>query len=67
MGQSGYEIRWGILQEARSILTDQYISKQENENARAAHEDRAPALIQPPSMQEIKALADEMYEFVLRK
>ena len=67
MSQSGYEIRWGILQEARNMLTEQYHAKQDNENARAAHEDRAPELIPSPTVQEIKALAEELYDFVQRK
>ena len=67
MSQSGYEIRWGILQEARGMLTEQYHLKQENENTRAAHEDRAPELVPAPTVQEIKALAEELYDFVQRK
>ena len=67
MNRPGYEIRWGILQEARNMLTEQHHLKQDNENARAAHEDRAPELIPAPTVQEIKALAEELYDFVQRK
>jgi hypothetical protein len=49
------------------MLTEQYHAKQDNENARAAHEDRAPELIPAPTVREIKALAEELYDFVQRK
>lgn len=67
MSQSGYEIRWSILQEAKNLLTEQHHLKQENENNKAAHEDRAPELVPAPTVREIKALAEELYDFVQRK
>ena len=64
MNRPGYEIRCGILQEARNMLTEQYHAKQDNENTRAAHEDRAPELIPSPTVQEIKALAEELWDWL---
>jgi len=65
--QSGYEIRWSIMQDARIMLLESFHARQENENARAAFENRAPVLIDPPTIRDVKALAEEMYEFVQRK
>jgi hypothetical protein len=65
--QSGYEIRWSIMQDARIMLLETFHARQENENARAAFENRAPVLIDPPTIRDVKALAEEMYEFVQRK
>ena len=65
--QSGYEIRWSIMQDARIMLLETFHARQENENARAAFENRAPVLIDPPTIRDVKSLAEEMYEFVQRK
>ena len=65
--QSGYEIRLSIMQDARIMLLETFHARQENENARAAFENRAPVLIDPPTIRDVKSLAEEMYEFVQRK
>jgi len=67
MSQSGYEIRWGILQEARNMLVEQYHAAQENENSRAQYENRPPLAVPFPTFTQVRLLAEEMYDFVQRK
>lgn len=65
---SGYEIRHSLLNEARETLYENWRSACEviRHNADLVHQpiDEFPP---PPTAAEIKALAEDLYEFVQRK
>jgi hypothetical protein len=72
MPMNGYEIRHAILNEAREMLFEQWRMAMDVENATARfeggpHAPRPPKLLPPPTVAEIKALAESMYEFVQTK
>lgn len=67
MGTSGYEIRHAILQEATSLLTDRWHASMDVERISAERESRNPVMIPAPTVNEIKATAESLYEFVQNK
>jgi len=64
---NAYEIRHAILNEARDLLSHGWSVRVDNERAAAQVENRSPAFISPPTTEEIKRTAEELYEFVCRK
>lgn len=68
MAQSGYEIRHSLLNEARHMLYEKW--NRDWEIIRRNH-DLAQKPIEstpePPTAAQIKALAEELYEFVQRR
>ena len=68
MAQSGYEIRYSLLNDARNMLYEKW--HQDIELIRRNHDiDRKPieSMPNPPTAAQIKALAEELYEFVQRR
>jgi hypothetical protein len=69
MAQSGYEIRYSLLNDARHMLYEKW--HQDIELIRRNHDiDRKPiieSMPAPPTAAQIKALAEELYEFVQRR
>lgn len=67
MGTSGYEIRHALLSQSKDMLFEQWHAEMEVERLRADRENRAPNPIPAPSVQDIKATAEQLYEFVQNK
>jgi len=64
MGMSPYELRFNLLRDAQNMLYQQWHSKFNLEERIAAAEGRTMKDIPPPTADEIKALAKNLYEFV---
>ena len=68
MAQSGYEIRYNILRDARDMLFQEWQMKcdihRRNFDLAKSHIDAMP---EAPSVGEILTRAEELYEFVCRK
>ena len=64
---NAYEIRHAILNEARDLLSQSWAARERVEHEAAQLENRAPVFITPPTTDEIKRTAEELYEFVCRK
>ena len=64
---NAYEIRHAILNEARDLLSQSWAARERVEHEAAQLENRAPVFISPPTADEIKRTAEELYEFVCRK
>ena len=64
---NAYEIRHAILNEARDLLSQSWAARERVEHEAAQLENRAPVFISPPTTDEIKRTAEELYEFVCRK
>lgn len=67
MGTSGYEIRYALLSEAREMLYEEWYAAMEVELGTATFENRPPKAIPAPSLFDIKAAAESLYEFVQKK
>jgi hypothetical protein len=67
MSISGYEIRHSLLSQAKDMLYEQWHMAMDVERQRAERENRAPENIPAPSLKEIKATAESLYEFVQNK
>ena len=67
MSASGYEIRHSLLCEARGMAYEQWHAAMSIEQRTAELENRAPKHISAPSVDEIKKIAESMYEFVQHK
>lgn len=63
MAMNAYEIRYAVLSDARQLLMDQWHVKCEH----TRNQDESSSLPSPPTIEDIKALANEMYEFVKTK
>ena len=68
MAQSGYEIRYNILNDARHMLYEKWHQDIEHirriqDTTKLSSDDMPP----PPTAAQIKALAEELYEFVQRR
>jgi hypothetical protein len=65
---TGYDIRYNVLNDAKNILFEKW---HEQCNLLRRNADLARSLLEPyppaPTAAEIKALAEELYEFVQRK
>ena len=64
---NGYETRHALLTQAREMLSEQWHAAMEVERASAERENRNPVLIPAPTVDEIKATAESLYEFVQKK
>ncbi len=64
---NGYEIRHSLLSEAKDMLLERWHAAMDVERISAERENRNPALIEPPSVEQIKATAESLYEFVQKK
>jgi hypothetical protein len=64
---NGYEIRHALLTQASELLTERWHAAMEVERLSAERENRNPALIPAPTVDEIKATAESLYEFVQKK
>lgn len=67
MSSTGYEIRHALLNEATSLLTDRWQTAMEMERISAERENRNPVLMPAPTVEEIKATAESLYEFVQKR
>jgi hypothetical protein len=68
MAQSGYEIRYSILNDARHMLYEKWHQDIEHIRRNQDVTKLAPAeMPPPPTAAQIKALAEELYEFVQRR
>ena len=67
MSTSGYEIRHALLTQAREMLSERWHAAMDVERTSAERENRNPALIPAPTVDEIKATAESLYEFVQKK
>lgn len=67
MSSTGYEIRHALLNEATSLLTDRWHAAMDMERISAERENRNPVLIPAPTVEEIKATAESLYEFVQKR
>lgn len=67
MSSTGYEIRHALLNEATSLLTDRWQAAMEMERISAERENRNPVLMPAPTVEEIKATAESLYEFVQKR
>ena len=68
MAQSGYEIRYNLLNDAKGILFEKWHEEcsRVRRNADLGQRQLEP-LPAAPTVAEIKALAEDLYEFVQRK
>ena len=64
---NGYEIRHALLTQASELLTERWHAAMDVERTSAERENRNPALIPAPTVDEIKATAESLYEFVQKK
>jgi hypothetical protein len=64
---NGYEIRHSLLSEAKEILFERWHAAMNVERMSAKRESRNPVLIPAPTVDEIKATAESLYEFVQKK
>ena len=64
---SGYEIRHSLLSEAKDMLIERWHAAMDVERISAERENRNPVLIPAPTVDEIKATAESLYEFVQKK
>lgn len=64
MGMSPYELRFNLLRDAQNMLYQQWHSRFNLEEKIATAEGRTMRDIPPPTADEIKALAKNLYEFV---
>jgi hypothetical protein len=64
---NGYEIRHGLLSEAKDVLMQEWHIKWDAELRTAEREDRSPTCIPLPTSAEIIKLANEWYDFVQTK
>jgi hypothetical protein len=64
---SGYEIRHALLSQAKDMAYEAWHAAMNVEGNRAEFENRAPNLIAAPTVDEVKALAESLYEFVQKK
>lgn len=64
---NGYEIRHALLTQASELLTERWHAAMEVERTSAERENRNPILIPAPTVDEIKATAESLYEFVQKK
>lgn len=64
---NGFELRYSLLQDARSILYDEWRNKCDVEFQSANRENRSPSAVDPPTSRQIKELAMDLYEFVQKK
>jgi hypothetical protein len=67
MGTSGYEIRHALLSEAKDMLYEQWHAARDSEMQTASLENRPPKHLPAPSIDDIKAAAESLYEFVQKK
>ena len=64
---NGFELRYSLLQDARSILHEEWRNKCDVEFQSADRENRTPNVVDPPTPRQIKELAMDLYEFVQKK
>lgn len=64
---NGYEIRHSLLSEAKDMLLERWHAAMDVERISAERENRNPTLIEPPSVEQIKATAESLYDFVQKK
>lgn len=64
MGMTPYELRYNLLRDAQNMLYQSWHSKFEVEERVATAEGRPMKCTPPPTADEIKALAKNLYEFV---
>jgi hypothetical protein len=65
---TGYDIRYNLLNDARCMLYEKWHKDIENIRHNAGVKSEAIGNLPPaPTAAEIKALAEELYEFVQRK
>lgn len=68
MAQSGYEIRYNLLNDAKNMLFEQWHETCSTIRRNADLASQPIGVFPPaPTADEIKALAEELYEFVQRK
>lgn len=67
MGANGYEIRHGLMSEAKDMLMQGWHQRWEVEVQTAKLAKRAPKVVPLPTVKEITSLAGEMYAFVQKK
>ena len=64
---TGYDIRYDILVQAKDLATEKWHTAMEVEKMTADLEKRAPKLLPFPTVDEIKSIADSLYQFVQKK
>lgn len=64
---TGYDIRYNILAQAKDMLFEKWHKAMDLEEIAADLEKRPPKLIPPPTVDEIKATAESLYDFVQKK
>lgn len=64
MGMNPYELRFNLLRDAQNMLYQNWHSRFQVEERVATAEGRAMKCPSPPTADEIKALAKNLYEFV---
>ena len=64
---SGYDIRYGVLKDAKDMLYEQWRMNCEMEFRRSDIESRAPMPVTAPNSDDIVKLADSLYAFVKKK
>ena len=67
MGANGYEIRHGLMSEAKDLLLQQWHHRCQIEHAAAEYEKRRPVEVPLPSLKEMLEVAETFYAFVQRK
>jgi hypothetical protein len=67
MGANGYEIRHGLMSEAKDLLLQQWHHRCQIEQAAAEYEKRRPVEVPLPSLKEMLEVAETFYAFVQRK
>jgi hypothetical protein len=64
---SGYDIRHSLLEKAKDMLFDEWHAKRETEAASATFENRGQVHVPAPTVEEVKKMAESLYEFVCKK
>ena len=64
---SGYEIRHALLTQAKDMLFVEWHAKRETEAAAANFKNREQVYAPAPTVEEVKKLAESLYEFVQKK
>lgn len=67
MGANGYEIRHGLMSEAKDLLLQQWHHRCEIERAAAEYEKRKPKEVPLPTLKEMLEVAETLYTFVQKR
>ncbi len=67
MGANGYEIRHGLMSEAKDLLLQQWHHRCQVEQVAAEDEKRKPVVVPLPTLKEMLDVAETFYAFVQKR